>query len=222
MTLVNRGNDGDIDFSDYPVFLRPHPRINSALTFQTQLSYFQLDLSDANYRLVSSRDFKTKGIAMVKKAMVALLLVAMTTGCLGRSALTTKAKKVNLSVVENRYGREGIFLAMQVLWVYRICTVLDLLVFNSIEFWSGKNIISGQSPLVDIPLSEAKEIGFNEVNKAQVQRLTANEAKLHLDFNNGDKLTFDVIRENENYTVSYRGKEFFSGVVNDSTVKEGV
>jgi hypothetical protein len=159
---------------------------------------------------------------MVKKVMIALLLVAMTTGCLGRSALSTKVKKVNLSVVENRYGREGIFLALNVFWVYRICTVLDLLVFNSIEFWSGENIISGQSPVVDIPMSEAEQMGFNEINKAQIQRLTANEAKLYLDFNNGDKLTFDVIRENENYTVSYRGKEFFTGVINDSKIEEGV
>jgi hypothetical protein len=159
---------------------------------------------------------------MVKKAMVALLLVAMTTGCMGRSALSTKAKKVNLTVVENRYGREGIFLAMNVLWVYRICTVLDLLVFNSIEFWSGKNIISGQSPLVDLPMSAVEQMGFNEIDKAQIQRLTANEAKLHLDFNNGDEVTFNVIRENENYTVSYRGKEFFKGVINDSKIEEGV
>lgn len=186
------------------------------LTFHNQLSYFELYLSDAHYRLVFPKRYQMKGISMVKKAMIALLLVAMSTGCLGRSALTQKVKKTNLSLTENRNGREAIFLGFQVFWVYRICTILDLLVFNSIEFWSGSNPISGESPLVDIPLSEAQKMGFNEIEKAQIERLTANEAKLHLDFANGDELTFDVIRENENYTVSYRGKEFFKGVLKDS------
>jgi len=153
---------------------------------------------------------------MFKKVMLALVLVALSTGCLGRSALTQKLKRGNLSLTENRYGREGIFLGLQVLWVYRICTIADLLVFNSVEFWSGENPINGASPMVDIPLSKVKEMGFNDVERARVERLTANDAKLYLEFEDGDRITLDVTRENENYTVSYLGKEFFRGELKDS------
>lgn len=153
---------------------------------------------------------------MLRGVIAALLLVAMTTGCLGRNGLTRKVKKFNLSVTENRWGREGTFLGLQVLWVYRICTVLDLLVFNSIEFWSGENPINGESPIVDLPMSEVEKISFNDVEKARIQRLSSTEAKLYLDFQNGDELTFDVLRTDETYTIGYQGREFFQGQIKDA------
>lgn len=157
-----------------------------------------------------------KGIAMVRKVLLALLLVTVSTGCLGRAALTKKVKQVNLSATENRYGREGIFLGLSILWVYRVCTVLDLLVFNSIEFWSGENPINGASPLVDVPMDQVKQMGLNEVDRARIERLSANDAKLYLEFKNGDNITLDVIREDKEYAVSFLGKEVFKGELKDS------
>ncbi len=152
---------------------------------------------------------------MVKKVMVALLLVAMTTGCLGRSALTESARKLNLSSVENKWGREGIYLGMNIFWVYRICTALDLLLFNSIEFWSGENPINHKSPLVDLPMEQVELMGLENIKDAQIERLSSTDAKLHLDFKNGDELTFDVTREGPDYTISYLGKEFYKGVLKE-------
>ena len=42
-------------------------------------------------------------------------------------------------------------------------------------------------------MAQVKKMGFNDVNKAQIERLSSTEAKLHLDFTNGDKVSFDVI-----------------------------
>ena len=134
---------------------------------------------------------------------------------MGTGGLTGKVKKFNLEVTEHRWGREGTFLALHILWVYRVCTLLDLLVFNSIEFWTGENPINGKSPLVDIPMETVNKMGMHDVNKAQIQRLTANKAKLYINFDNGDKISFDVIRKEKNYTVSYLGKQFFSGSIED-------
>jgi hypothetical protein len=153
---------------------------------------------------------------MLKRVTVALLLVAMSTGCLGRNGLKRKVEKMNLSVTENRWGREGTFVALQVLWVYRICLVLDLFIFNSIEFWSGENPITGESPLVDLPMSDVEKISFNDVEKARIQKLSSTEAKLYLDFQNGDELTFDVLRTDASYTISYQGREFFQGQLKDA------
>lgn len=157
-----------------------------------------------------------KGNPMVRKVLLALLLVTVSTGCLGRAALTKKVKQANLEVTENRYGREGIFLGLSVLWVYRVCTVLDLLVFNSIEFWSGENPINGASPLVDVPMSQVKEMGLNDVDRARIERVSANDAKLYLEFKSGDNITLDVTREDKKYTVSFLGKEVFKGELKDS------
>lgn len=150
---------------------------------------------------------------MIKKAIFGSLALLTLTGCMGRSALTGKVLKWNLEVSEDRWNREWTFLGLWLTLIYPICGFLDLLIFNSIEFWTGENNINGQSPLVDVPMSEVEKMGFNNIQKAQIERLTANDAKLHIDFKNGDKLSFDVKREAYDYTVSFRGVEYYQGKI---------
>lgn len=126
-----------------------------------------------------------------------------------------KVKKFNLTAIENRYGREGLYLGLQVLWLYRLCAVLDLFVFNSIEFWAGTNPVNGKSALAELPLSEAEKIGFHDVNRARVELVNDHEAKLHLEFRNGDRVAFNVIREERTYTVSYMGRVFYEGRIEE-------
>lgn len=153
-------------------------------------------------------------------ALVSVLSASMSTGCMGTSGLSGNLKEFNLEVVENRYGREGIFFVLNVVWVYRICTILDLFIFNSIEFWSGKNPLNGKSPLVDVPMSEVEKIGFRDLERAQVELVAEDAAKLHLDFRNGDHMAFDVIRDEDGYTVSYLGRVFFEGKVEPAATLE--
>jgi len=69
-------------------------------------------------------------------------------GCMGQMGLSSMVTKGNLSVVDNRYGRAGVFVLLSP--VYGLAATADLFVFNTIEFWSGKNPITGKSPaLVD-------------------------------------------------------------------------
>ncbi|MGL4381939.1 MAG: DUF3332 domain-containing protein [Vibrio sp.] len=87
---------------------------------------------------------------LLKMALVAGLGVTSLTGCMGQMATTGLVNKFNLEVVDNRYAREGLFLLLSP--VYGIASTADLFIFNSIEFWTGKNPISGKSPaVVDLP-----------------------------------------------------------------------
>ena len=149
----------------------------------------------------------------MKRALALLCMVALMTGCLGRSAVGGKVRSFNLSVAENSAVREGLFLGMQVLWVYRIALLLDLFIFNSIEFWTGENWVNGKSRLVDIPVSAAEQIGFQDVDKAEVELVSDSEAKLLLQFANGDRMSFDVLRDHDQYTVSYLGRTFYTGAI---------
>jgi hypothetical protein len=151
----------------------------------------------------------------MRRAALALTLIGalVSGGCLGTFGLGGKLKKWNLEATENRWGRESIFFVLQVLPVYRLCAVLDLFIFNSWEFWSGRNPLNGKSPLVDIPMSEVEKIGMRDVERAQVERVSDNAAKLHLDFSNGDRMAFDVLRQDTDYTVSYQGRVFFEGEI---------
>jgi hypothetical protein len=150
---------------------------------------------------------------MRRQAVLAIALAALSVGCLGRGGLNGRVKEFNLETVENRYAREGIFLGLQVLWVYRVCSVLDLFVFNSIEFWSHDNPINGKTALADLPASEVEKIGFREIDGARFALVSADAATLQLDFTNGDRMTFDVQRHDTEYTVSYQGRVFYHGRV---------
>jgi hypothetical protein len=147
----------------------------------------------------------------MRKAITGVMLAASLSGCMGHFGLRSKLLKFNLSVVENRWGREVLFVPL--FPVYAICTLVDILVLNSIEFWSGNNPVNGRSPLVDLPRSEIPKLGLDNVEVAQLERLDENRANLYVQFENGDRATFDVVREANTYTVSYAGVEFFKGEV---------
>ncbi|WP_412502844.1 DUF3332 domain-containing protein [Shewanella chilikensis] len=81
---------------------------------------------------------------------VTLLLCSQLAGCMGQMGLSGMLTKGNLSAVDNRYGRAGLYVLLAP--VYGITAAADLFIFNSIEFWTGKNPITGKSPaLVDMP-----------------------------------------------------------------------
>ncbi|HEH9427523.1 TPA: DUF3332 domain-containing protein [Aeromonas sobria] len=84
-----------------------------------------------------------KGRAMALLVMVASMGLG---GCMGQMGLSGMVTKGNLSVVDNRYGRAGVFMLLSP--VYGLAATADLFVFNTIEFWSGKNPITGKSPAV--------------------------------------------------------------------------
>ncbi|MGL4828075.1 MAG: DUF3332 domain-containing protein [Vibrio sp.] len=86
----------------------------------------------------------------LKMALIVGLGATSLTGCMGQMATTGLVNKFNLEVVDNRYAREGLFLLLSP--VYGLTSAADLFIFNSIEFWTGKNPISGKSPaVVDMP-----------------------------------------------------------------------
>ena len=47
--------------------------------------------------------------------------------------------------------------------------------------------------------------------------MSENEARLIVDFENGDHMSFDVTRDQDTYTVSYLGRVFFTGHVDESS-----
>jgi hypothetical protein len=83
---------------------------------------------------------------------IVVLLVISTLGfqqlaCLGQGALGGKVLKFNLSVVQNKWSRWLVFLALNVIPVYPIAGAIDLVIINSIEFHTGTNPISGKPRL---------------------------------------------------------------------------
>ena len=85
------------------------------------------------------------------RSMLVLLLTSMLgvqqLACLGQGALGRRVLKFNLDVVENKWSRWLVFLALNVIPVYPIAGAIDLVIINSIEFHSGTNPLTGKPRL---------------------------------------------------------------------------
>lgn len=86
------------------------------------------------------------------KIAVAAILLAGTsmtfTSCIGSFAMTNKVLSWNKQV-GSKFVNELVFFAFWILPVYEVTSIADLLVINSIEFWSGTNPMTASTKAVD-------------------------------------------------------------------------
>ncbi|WP_338869910.1 DUF3332 domain-containing protein [Myxococcus stipitatus] len=64
------------------------------------------------------------------------------TGCFGSFKLTQKIWTWNKNISDEKFVQWLMFLVLIIVPVYELGTLIDALVINSIEFWSGKNPVS--------------------------------------------------------------------------------
>lgn len=87
---------------------------------------------------------------MKKKILTAATVVALsasmllTPSCIGSFALSNRLLSWNQGV-GNKFLNELVFVAFWVLPVYEVCGLADVLVLNSIEFWSNRNPVVAQA-----------------------------------------------------------------------------
>ncbi len=79
---------------------------------------------------------------------IALSTSLLGTSCIGRFQLTNKLLTWN-NQVGNKFVNELVFFAFWILPVYEVSALADLLVLNSIEFWSGSNPVAQGKKIID-------------------------------------------------------------------------
>jgi hypothetical protein len=90
----------------------------------------------------------------LSRALAALFLsfVAFTgVGCLGSFSLTSGIADWNRKASEEKWVNELIFLGLVIIPVYGFAIIVDALLLNSIEFWSGDNPVENSSKQVGAP-----------------------------------------------------------------------
>ena len=127
-----------------------------------------------------------------------LLVLSMGTGCIGNFGLSGKVRAFNLDVSPDRWGREIVFVVLYVIPVYPFAGFLDILVFNSIEFWTGKNPIDGSASVTPIAMDEwTTEDG----TKVTMKGLPDNSIDVNVVRPNGDTSFFNLTRTDEGVTA---------------------
>lgn len=80
--------------------------------------------------------------------VLALVSGSTLTSCIGSFKLTNKLLTWNRNI-DNKFVNELVFVAFWILPVYEVSGLADLLVINSIEFWSGSNPIAKGKKVIE-------------------------------------------------------------------------
>ncbi|MDN3614988.1 MAG: DUF3332 domain-containing protein [Vibrio gallaecicus] len=154
--------------------------------------------------------------------IVALSVVAVAlSGCVGSNAVTGYLMKFNLKAVDNRYARGGLNLLLAP--VYGLTVAADYLVINSLEFWTGKNPITGTPHIFDskmdtyIDINDQLDKSLTEapvgpisnvhmIEKGEMQQIDENTIQMNITYLSGEKATLIGIREGEVVTYFLDGE----------------
>jgi hypothetical protein len=117
----------------------------------------------------------------MKRTVSAILAMAIAMvslqGCYGKMALTKKVYRVN-GEISDKYLRSAVTWAFIIVPVYGVSALVDFVVFNTIEFWSGKN-----------PVAQGEK-DFQYTENGQRYQIHARKS--------GDTITYDINRYNGN------------------------
>ena len=129
-------------------------------------------------------------------AVVLLISCSLTfSSCIGSFSLTNKLLKWNGSVGD-KFVNELVFLAFWILPVYEISALADVVVINSIEFWSGSSPIASSTQT----LKGEKGEYVVECNEHGYKITDENEVCVELRFDKNDQ-SWTVVTDNESYRL---------------------
>ncbi|MDX2191301.1 MAG: DUF3332 family protein [Bacteroidota bacterium] len=140
-------------------------------------------------------------------ALLTLFSLQLLTSCFGKFPLTRKVYEFNAGLMGNdltgRLVRTLIFWVLNIIPVYSIASLIDLIILNLIEFWTGTNPLSmapGQT--------ETQKITMNGIDYS----LTASKNQFTMEVLNG-KLA------NTKHTVNINSNGTITAVRNGNEVK---
>ncbi len=116
---------------------------------------------------------------LIVAAVVALSASMMMQSCIGSFALFNKVKSWN-DRVGDKFVNEVVFVAMWILPVYELSFAADLLILNSIEFWSGTNPALAQNK---VEVIDGKDAQYLVASNEQGYVITNMKTKQQTRFN---------------------------------------
>lgn len=144
----------------------------------------------------------------MKKIVASIVVIAFfTTGCTGSFNLTRKVYNFHRSQ-SDKWADELCFLLVALTPIYGLATFADAIIFNSIEFWTGKNPI--EMSAID-PQSRVAQNGKNKLQIAYNSKTS--QVQVALSNNHGfifERTDTGVIAKND------KGQVLYSSVQNEN------
>ena len=131
---------------------------------------------------------------IVISAAIAALMCTSLSSCMGQFALTKHLYAWN-EQISNKFVNELVFVAFWILPVYEVCGIADVLVLNSIEFWSGDNPMTASTKAIDTDhgryLVKCDGKGYDITLQST-----------------GESYRLDFAQESQTWSLQFDGKEY--------------
>ncbi len=138
--------------------------------------------------------------------IAAIICCTSLNSCIGSFALTNKVLSWN-NQVGSKFVNELVFFAFWILPVYEVTALADILVINSIEFWSGNNPMTASTKIVD---TESGRYTIKCDGKGYTLTCQATGEKTRLNFD----------ADEQTWSVNVNGEDLpFMTILDDTHVK---
>ena len=126
---------------------------------------------------------KKKSFTLV---VAAALAGSMTfTSCIGSFGLTNKLLNWNHSI-DSKFVNELVFIAFHIIPVYEISCLADILVINSIEFWSGSNPVADVGTVKSVDTENGTYMVETKADGYHIEKEGEEDAAVDLVYNQED------------------------------------
>ena len=160
---------------------------------------------------------------IISRTAVIVVIAAMSvgiSGCYGPFRLTSKLHNWNGQVSQKKFVNELVFVAMCIIPAYEICVLGDGLIFNSIEWWGGRNPIT---------MKDGQREDMKLVHEGQQYRVIKTKNNVTIALENGEqeidfryfpkeKAWYQMKGEEKVKVVELKGKEVFTYLPNEKTL----
>lgn len=134
--------------------------------------------------------------------------------CIGSFGLWTGLRDWNQGV-GNKFVNEVVFCAFHIIPIYEVCYLADLLVLNSIEFWSGSNPTAQAGAIQRVKGENGDYVVRTNADGYTITKVGEEDHPLHLVYNGmtrswnavTDSETYEVFTMNEDGTISFRQQD---------------
>lgn len=138
---------------------------------------------------------------IVKSTVISLLILTVSfsqTSCIGSFSLFNKVLDWNQQV-GGKFVNAGLFFVLWVLPVYEVVILLDVVLLNSIEFWTGSNPVAMKPG--------EKEVEYVKGKDGNHYKITASQNRFDIEQMNGDKKKQALVFAPDAKTWSYEDAE---------------
>ncbi|MDR0982424.1 MAG: DUF3332 domain-containing protein [Culturomica sp.] len=158
-----------------------------------------------------------KIFSKISTSIVVIVLSLSLSGCIGSFTLVNKVKDWNQEL-NGKFLQELVFLGLHIIPIYQLAVMGDLLIFNTIEFWSGENPLAMDENAVEESDFMYEGQQYKMIKKRNSLTLANGDLKISFKYFPEEEVWYLMDGSQKVKVAELKGNEVFTYMPNNETV----